>query len=162
MHRFLALAQTKKSFVHKILIRLLQIQNEKSLDVIVVKKFLNKITETTVTLDIETYLQNNILFVIHSWTSRNYKFEDLPLSIFGLVNGDAFLEKHMKWLISAEGLWTNNGNVRKSAVLNTIKRKKGKSDESIIEVSDKHLLIFSSLFLGTLFSPTHRLGLHIK
>ncbi|XP_073941777.1 serine-protein kinase ATM-like isoform X3 [Choristoneura fumiferana] len=134
LHRFLALAQTKKSLVHKILTRLLQIQNEKSLDVIVVKKFLNKITETTVAIDIETYLQNNILFVIHFWTSRNYKFEDLPLCIFGFVNRDAFLEKHMKWLFSADVLWINKGNVRKSAVLNTVKRKTGKSEESIVEL----------------------------
>lgn len=137
MHRFLALAQTKKSLVHKIVTRLLQIQNEKSLDVIVVKKFLSKITETTMAIDIETYLQNNILFVINFWMSRNNKIEDLPLCIFGFVNGDAFLEKHMKWLISADVLLINNGNVRQSAVLNTVKRKSGKSVESIIEVSDR-------------------------
>ncbi|XP_047987168.1 uncharacterized protein LOC125227020 [Leguminivora glycinivorella] len=92
LHNFLVLAQAKHSSIHRVITGLLLIKAEKSLDVSLVKTFLSKITKTVTRGDIDAYLNDNIVSVIHFWISKNKKIEDLPVEVLGFENFDSFLE----------------------------------------------------------------------
>lgn len=133
-HSFFALAKTKNLLIHTIVCNILQIQKDKSLDIKIVKKFLNKITNAVVNKDIEPYLKENVLSVINHWLSKSNGLKDLPLSLFGYEQMDEFIEAQMHWLIAAEILWQKKGIVSDSEVLKHVRIKTGKSVENIIEV----------------------------
>lgn len=134
LHCFLMLAQTKNTLVHNIVMELIQMQKEKSLDTCLVKKVLNRITNVVCNKKIEAYLNENILSIINFWFLKGNKIEDLPFNLFGFENMDTFIEKYMKWLIPAEILWSKGGIVAESEVLKRVTAKSGKSLDSIVEV----------------------------
>lgn len=112
----------------------------KSLDNHVVMKVLNQIIISAGIKDLKTYLNNNILSIVHFWFSKNNTVEDLPLYLFGFDTTDMFIEKHMKWLIAGEILWRKQGNVGESDILKHVAKKRKKPVENILEVcSDKYL-----------------------
>ncbi|XP_061707147.1 serine-protein kinase ATM isoform X2 [Cydia pomonella] len=149
LHNFLALAQAKHSSIHRVITGLLLIKTEKLLDTSLVKTFLSKITKSVTCGDIDAYLDDNILSVIHFWTSKNKKIEELPFEVLGFQNVDSFLEKHMKWVIAADILWNNEGDVIKSHFLNKMKQKLRKSEKSIIEMCFPNIIVLCLPYIVT-------------
>lgn len=134
LHCFLMLAQTKNTLIHNIVTELLQMQKEKSLDTCLVKKVLNRITCVVCNKEIEAYLNDNILSIIHFWFLKGNKIEDIPYNLYGFQSMDTFIEKYMKWLIPAEILWSKRGVVTESEVLKRVTAISGKSLDNIVEV----------------------------
>ncbi|XP_063617686.1 serine-protein kinase ATM [Cydia splendana] len=149
LHNFLALAQSKHSSIHRVITGLLFIKTEKSLDTSLVKTFLNKITKSVTCGDIDAYLDDNVVSVIHFWISKNKKIEELPFEVLGFQNVDSFLEKHMKWIIAADILWNNEGDVLKSKFLNKMKLKLRKSEKSIIEMCFPNMIVLCLPYIVT-------------
>ncbi|XP_059060370.1 serine-protein kinase ATM-like [Achroia grisella] len=133
LHSFLAIAQTNSSLMRKIVTLALQTQKEKSLDVNLVKKVLNIITRTIANSTIDVYLNNNVLWILNFWFHKQYTLNDLPIFLFGVDNIDAFLTTHMKWVVAAEILWHNGGNIHSSNVIKDINSKYKISEEEIVE-----------------------------
>lgn len=137
LHAFVALAQTKKSSILSVILQVIHLQKLKSLDNRIVMKVLNLIINFVGIKDLKTYLNDNILPILHFWFTKNNEVGDVPLYLFGFDNIDNFIEKHMKWLIAGEILWRWEGNVRKSDLLKQVAKKHKKSIENILEVCSR-------------------------
>lgn len=134
LHSYLAISLAKKAYIRKILNSTMQILKEKSLDVKMVKKVLNVITNFLTNKNVDAYLNMNILHVLNFWNMKSYHIGELPLQLFGLADQRMLLEKHMKWLVSTDILWRNDGNINASEVLKQAKEKLGVSESKIVEV----------------------------
>ncbi|XP_031763657.2 serine-protein kinase ATM isoform X2 [Galleria mellonella] len=133
MHSFLAIAQTNSSLLRKIITLTLQTQKEKSLDLNLVKKVLNIITRTIASTDLDVYLNSNVLSILNFWFCNQYSINDLPAPLFGMDTIEEFVRTHMKWVVAAEILWHNGGNIKSSDLVKEIKNKYETSEERIIE-----------------------------
>ncbi|KAG6455766.1 serine-protein kinase ATM [Manduca sexta] len=111
LHSFVALVYLKKSVLLKVITRIISLQKDKSLDETLVKKVLNKLVYSINKTNIETYLSDNLLHVLHFWFTHNKRVVELPLSLFGCDKLDVFYDKHKKWLIAADSLWNKMGNI---------------------------------------------------
>lgn len=134
LHTFYVLGTTKKSAVHKIILKVLQFQNEKPMENNMVKKVLNLLTEMVTGTNIEVYMNSNVLRVFHVWFKGNIGFKHLPLYLFGLDDMSNLIEQHMNWLVPADVLWSHNGVIENSNVLKYVREKNMKPTEDIIEV----------------------------
>ncbi|KAI5641469.1 telomere-length maintenance and DNA damage repair domain-containing protein [Phthorimaea operculella] len=140
LHTALSLVQVKKSLLNDIITELVQIQKEKSLDKDLTKKVLNKITNLIAMKNVETYFNDNVLFVLNFWFLRGNDLNSLPFFLFGFSDIEGFLEEHYKWAISADILWKAGGEVKNSAVFNLVLMKSGKPAADIIEACNSNMV----------------------
>ncbi|XP_026737951.1 serine-protein kinase ATM isoform X2 [Trichoplusia ni] len=140
LHCFVALAQTKKLPTLTIILQVIHIQKVKSLDKQIVLKVLNRITQAFGIQNLANYLNNNILAVVYFWFSKQNAFGDLPISLFGFEDTEMFIEKHMKWLIAGESLWSHDGAIIKSDILKRVVKKHNKSTQYILEICFSNIM----------------------
>ncbi|XP_023934790.2 serine-protein kinase ATM [Bicyclus anynana] len=133
LHTFYVLGTTKKSEIHRIILKVLKFQNEKPMEDRMVKKVLNLLTEMVTDTNIEVYMNNNVLRVLHYWFKENSGFKDLPLHLFGFTDMNGLIEEHVNWLVPADILWSHNGIIENSNVLKYVREKRMKPTEDIIE-----------------------------
>lgn len=141
LHCFYVLATTRTSSIHDIVIKVLSFQNEKAMDKSMTKKMLNLLTQKVTYSQINAYMNMNILRVLDFWCKRYKSFDNLPIDFFGFETADDFLEKHMKWLVTADVLWRHNGVVENSDVFKQFKNRNRKSNEDLIEVRNPNICI---------------------
>ncbi|XP_034831737.1 serine-protein kinase ATM-like [Maniola hyperantus] len=133
LHTFFILGKTKKSAIHKIILKVLKFQNEKPMEAHMVKKVLNMLTEVVTDNTIEVYMKNNVLRILQYWFKENINFKKLPLYLFGFDDMDGLLANHVNWLVPADILWSHNGIVADSNVLKYVTETTSVSTEKIIE-----------------------------
>ncbi|XP_022833925.1 serine-protein kinase ATM [Spodoptera litura] len=133
LHAFVALAQSKQSSTLSVILQVIHLQKQKSLDKHLVTKVLKIILNSVGIKDLQTYLNNNILPLIHFWFTKNNEVKDFPVYLLGFDNMDSFIEKHMKWVVTGEILWRQGGNVKSSDILKKVATKLNKSAEHVIE-----------------------------
>ncbi|CAH1644928.1 unnamed protein product [Spodoptera littoralis] len=140
LHAFVALAQSKQSSTISVILQVIHLQKQKSLDKHLVTKVLKIILNSVGIKDLQTYLNNNILSLIHFWFTKNNEVKDFPIYLLGFDNMDSFIEKHMKWVVTGEILWRQGGNIKNGEVLKKVATKLNKSAENVIETCFSNLM----------------------
>ncbi|CAG4944824.1 unnamed protein product [Colias eurytheme] len=133
-HCFRALSQFQPYLIHDIVLKLIHIQKKKGLSKLTIKKVLNIILNKSMGINLEEYADMNVKRILQYWFKEEEGFQDMPLSLLGFKSIDAFIEKHLKWLIAMDILWRNNGYIEKSEATKYVVNKSGKSLEDIIEI----------------------------
>ncbi|RVE48633.1 hypothetical protein evm_006704 [Chilo suppressalis] len=149
LHSFVVIATAKKTLLRNIITCILSLQNEKSLDKRMVKKVLNIITTKLDNKTIDVYLNKHVLSILQFWFSKKYDLKNLPLEFFNIKDQTEFLDKHMKWLISADILWRCGGNINDSSILRQTKALYKVPESSIIETCFSNFMVLCLPFIVT-------------
>ncbi|KAF9415043.1 hypothetical protein HW555_007199 [Spodoptera exigua] len=140
LHAFVALAQTKQSSILSVVLQVIHLQKLKSLDKHLITKVLKIMVNTVGIKNLQTYLNNNILSLVHFWFTKNNEIKDFPVYLLGFDSTDSFIETHMKWLVAGEILWRQGGNLKNSEILKSFATKHKKSVENVLETCFSNLM----------------------
>ncbi|XP_068621125.1 serine-protein kinase ATM [Battus philenor] len=142
LHTCFIMALSKPSKIHQIVLEILLLQQERSLDEHLVKKVLNTIISKTTCKGVDNYLEKNILLLLQCWSQKiNKSLRDLPLNLFECESIHLISTKYMSWLVSADILWRQQGIVHASEMLQ--KFKQDMPEELILEKSFSNIIILS-------------------
>lgn len=78
----------------------------------------------------DNYIDKNMVSVLQFWSLKDNSFNELQVDLLGFASMESFIQKHKKWLISADILWQKGGDINNCDFL----KKSGKSAAYIIEV----------------------------
>ncbi|XP_047515657.1 serine-protein kinase ATM [Pieris napi] len=133
LHCFRALSKIRHWLLHTIVFQIIHAQKQKSLNKSLTRKALSLIVKDIAQRNFEEYVNNNILDILYSWFIEGEKFDSLPLNILGFKL-DVFLEKHAKWLVASEVLWSCKGHIERSETVKLVAAKSKKTVEDVIEM----------------------------
>ncbi|XP_072936623.1 serine-protein kinase ATM [Epargyreus clarus] len=140
LHGFYGLVQAKPCLVHDVIMKLVTLQSEKSLNRSLVKLVLSLLTNEITSNSVGLYLNNNMINVLYYWFMKKKHLDVFPMYLFGFDSMEPFLEKHIKWLIAADILWFKKGDIQSSIKLKCAAEKRKTSVENIIEMCFSNII----------------------